>query len=44
VVEQVPDTWLGEDPGGRREELRGFLRERLAAPRAFVEEAEHARA
>jgi hypothetical protein len=44
VVEQVPAEWLGADPAGRRAELRGFLRDRLAAPRAFVEEAEHARA
>lgn len=44
VVEQVPDTWLGEDPAGRREDLRAFLRGRLEGPRAFVEEAEHARA
>lgn len=43
VVEQVPDTWLGADPAGRRDELRGFLRARLQTPRAFVEEAEHAR-
>jgi hypothetical protein len=44
VVEQVPEDWLGEDPAGRRADLRGFLRDRLAEPRAFVEEAEHARA
>ncbi|MFL5845852.1 MAG: HipA family kinase [Solirubrobacteraceae bacterium] len=43
VVEQVPDTWLGADPGAAREQLLGFLRTRLIAPRAFVEEAEDAR-
>jgi hypothetical protein len=44
VVERVPDTWLGADPERRRADLRDFLRARLAAPRGFVEEAEHARA
>jgi hypothetical protein len=40
----VPDTWLGDDPAARREDLAAFLRARLQAPRAFVEEAERARA
>jgi hypothetical protein len=40
----VPETWLGNDAGARRADLIAFLRERLQAPRAFVEEAEHARA
>jgi hypothetical protein len=43
VVESVPAEWLGADPEARREDLKGFLRDRLAAPRAFVEEAERAR-
>ena len=44
VVALVPDAWLGPDPGARRDQLRAFLHTRLRAPRAFVEEAEHARA
>jgi hypothetical protein len=44
VVEQVPAEWLGADPEARRADLARFLRDRLAAPRAFVEEAERARA
>jgi hypothetical protein len=43
VVDGVADTWLGEDPAERRDDLKRFLRDRLAEPRAFVEEAEHAR-
>jgi hypothetical protein len=43
ALERVPDTWLGADPAARREDLRRFLQERLAAPRAFVAEAESAR-
>jgi hypothetical protein len=39
----VPDEWLGEDPAARREDLVGFLSERLAEPRDFVGEAERAR-
>ena len=39
----VPDEWLGPDPDARRADLRAFLERRLAAPRAFVEEAERAR-
>jgi hypothetical protein len=39
----VPDVWLGADPSARRGDLAAFLASRLAAPRAFVEEAEHAR-
>jgi hypothetical protein len=39
----VPDEWLGTDPATRRADLIAFLRERLQAPRAFVEEAERAR-
>jgi hypothetical protein len=42
-VALVPDVWLGADPAARRDDLAAFLTARLAAPRAFVEEAEHAR-
>jgi len=40
----IPDTWLGEEPAARREDLAAFLHARLQAPRDFVEEAERARA
>jgi hypothetical protein len=40
----VPDTWLGDHPAARRADLASFLQARLATPRAFVEEAERARA
>jgi hypothetical protein len=43
AVELVPEVWLGADPAGRRADLAGFLRERLADPRDFVAELEHAR-
>jgi hypothetical protein len=36
--------WLGDDPEARRRDLADFLAERLRAPRAFVGEAEAARA
>jgi hypothetical protein len=39
----VPDVWLGDDPAGRRADLAGFLRERLAEPRDFVAELDRAR-
>jgi hypothetical protein len=39
----IPDTWLGGNPTARRDDLAGFLHERLQAPRAFVGEAERAR-
>jgi hypothetical protein len=39
----IPDGWLGDDPGGRRADLVAFLLARLEPPRAFVQEAEHAR-
>jgi hypothetical protein len=38
AVGLVPDVWLGSDPAARRADLAGFLRERLASPRPFVEE------
>jgi hypothetical protein len=44
AVALVPEEWLGDDPEGRRRDLAGFLTERLRAPRAFVDEAEGARA
>ena len=43
AVALVPDAWLGEDPAARRADFAAFLRARLAAPRAFVEEVERAR-
>jgi hypothetical protein len=43
AVALVPDSWLGEDPGARRDDLTAFLHERLAEPRGFVEEVERAR-
>ena len=43
VLEQVPAAWLGAEPEARRADLARFLRDRLAEPRAFVEEAERAR-
>ncbi|HET7050195.1 MAG TPA: HipA family kinase [Solirubrobacteraceae bacterium] len=43
-VALVPEAWLGDDPAGRRADFEAFLRERLSAPRSFVEEAEDARA
>ncbi len=43
AVGAVPDAWLGADPAARRADFAAFLRERLAAPRVFVEELEHAR-
>lgn len=43
VVGLVPDAWLGECVERRRADFAAFLRNRLAPPRLFVEEAEHAR-
>jgi hypothetical protein len=40
AVALAPDAWLDPDPGARRADLAGFLRERLEAPRPFVEELE----
>ena len=39
----VPDSWLGEDHGSARAAYVDYLCARLAAPRAFVDEAEAAR-
>jgi hypothetical protein len=47
IVADVPDAWLAEVPGGAAEARAAylqFLSRRLRAPRAFVEEAVHARA
>ena len=41
AVALAPDAWLGPDPAARRADLAGFLRERLEAPRPFVEELGH---
>lgn len=47
ILEMVPDEWLGEadgtGPAGVRTSYLAYLLERLAAPRAFVEEAARAR-
>jgi hypothetical protein len=43
AVSLVPPVWLGANPTSRRADLAAFLVSRLAAPRAFVEEAERAR-
>ncbi len=40
AVALAPESWLGPDPAARRADLAGFLRERLEAPRPFVEELE----
>ena len=42
AVGLVPDAWLGPDPAERRADLAHFLRARLAPPRPFVEELQHA--
>jgi hypothetical protein len=44
AIALVPEDWLGADPAARRRDLADFLAERLRAPRAFVREAEEARA
>jgi hypothetical protein len=46
IVDGVPESWLSSDgpPGEARAAYVAFLRDRLAGPRAFVEEAIHARA
>jgi hypothetical protein len=47
IIADVPDAWLADVPDGpaaAREVYVQFLTRRLRAPRAFVEEAVHARA
>jgi hypothetical protein len=40
ILALVPDTWMGEgEPAAIRAAYRRYLLERLAPPRAFVEEA-----
>jgi hypothetical protein len=48
IVDLVPEAWLAGEPAfasvaDNRRAYVDYLRARLAAPRAFVEEAEHAR-
>jgi hypothetical protein len=43
IVAQVPDDWLSEPPEESRAAYVRFLRERLAGPRLFVQEAIDAR-
>ena len=43
IVAAVPDDWLGDDAALARESYIAYFAERLAAPRAFVAEAEEAR-
>jgi hypothetical protein len=43
AVALVPDEWLGEEPAAARTTYVDYLCARLAAPRAFVDEAEAAR-
>jgi hypothetical protein len=48
IVDLIPDEWLRDrdafaEPAAEREAYRGFLQARLAAPHAFVEEAQRAR-
>ncbi|HEX6582484.1 MAG TPA: hypothetical protein VF056_02705 [Thermoleophilaceae bacterium] len=42
AVALVPDAWLDPEPAARRADLAAFLRERLAPPRPFVKELQHA--
>ena len=42
IVALIPDVWL-EDAASQRAAYRNYLVDRLAAPRAFVEEAIRAR-
>ena len=44
AVAAIPGVWLGVNPASRRGDLAAFLVQRLARPRAFVEEIERARA
>jgi len=49
IVALIPDSWLGDEPlfpdrAAHRAAYATYLRERLAAPRAFVEEAIRAHA
>jgi len=46
IVAAIPETWLGSDgtPAAARAAYGAFLTQRLAGPRAWVQEAAHARA
>jgi len=46
IVAAIPESWLGSDgaPAAARAAYGAFLTQRLAGPRAWVEEAAHARA
>jgi hypothetical protein len=49
IVAAIPDAWLGDEPrfadhAAHRAAYANYLLDRLATPRAFVEEAIHARA
>jgi hypothetical protein len=49
VIRLIPSAWLGDEPSfagpdEHRAAYGAFLRQRLASPRTFVEEAMHARA
>ena len=43
VVQDVPADWLAEDVEGQRQAYVTYLMDRLAGPRPWLEEAEHAR-
>ena len=43
VVQDVPADWLDEDVEGQRQAYVTYLMDRLAGPRPWLEEAEHAR-
>jgi len=49
IVDLIPEVWLGDveqfaNPQAHREAYLAYLMKRLEAPRAFVEEAQHAHA
>ncbi len=44
AIALIPPIWLGANPASRRGDFAAFLTQRLAAPRAFVEEINRARA
>jgi hypothetical protein len=43
AVALIPPAWLGANPASKRGDFAAFLTQRLARPRAFVEEIERAR-
>ncbi|MFP5361101.1 MAG: HipA family kinase [Thermoleophilia bacterium] len=43
AVARIPAQWLGADPASRRGDFAAFLTQRLARPRSFLKEIEHAR-